>query len=520
MYYLGVIGHMGLNKLRVDTAKILFPFLFSMITSSNANNLPELGGSVNRAISVFEEYQIGRKIYFEIKKSSSFYDSPELEDYLSEKINKIIHSTENKTEKFLSTKKKQTQIKTFILLDDSLNAFALPGNFIGVHTGLFKGVRNEGELISVLSHELAHLTQRHIARMYSKNNEMSGLLIASAILSAIAAGSSNGDAAAGILSLSQTIALQKRLTFSRQAEREADRVGLRYLQKAGYQPVFMAEMLENLQLKANIISNSSISWLRTHPLTFERIADVNGRINKLQINNKVNYKNYKKENEIFNWLRVSLKNKKNFELNNNHFSSQVNAKNLIKNYENEKKIKEKYEKVWENITNENYSIASLKLNEFKKNYYFKNKKMLVFFIAMTEATIAIKEKKFQDALTILDSHINKTENRFLYRKFLRLKIEAFSGTGNWKALEATAKKIIKSWPSDTWVWNKLANSSNSKGEIQQAHFYTAEKYVTLGMWKEAIEQLQFARIEGQDDFIFLSKIDSRIKEIKKEFKKI
>ena len=323
---------MSLNKLKVDSIKVLFLYLFSIITTSNANNLPELGGAANQPISVFEEYQIGREIYFEIKKTSSFYDSPELEDYLSEKINKIIRSTENKTDEFLFPKKKQTQVKTFILLDDSLNAFALPGNFIGVHTGLFKGVRNEGELISVLSHELAHLTQRHIARMYGKNNEMSGFLIASAILSAIAAGSSNGQAAAGILSLSQTIALQKRLTFSRQAEREADRVGLRYLQQAGYQPVLMAEMLENLQLKANIINNSSISWLNTHPLTFERIADVNGRINKLQIKNQVNYESHIKENEIFNWLRVSLRNKNDYVFKNNYLIPQIDSKNIIENY--------------------------------------------------------------------------------------------------------------------------------------------------------------------------------------------
>ena len=146
--------------------------------------------------------------------------------------------------------------------------------------------------------------------------------------------------------------------------------------------------------------------------------------------------------------------------------------------------------------------------------------MLVLFIAMTEATIAIKEEKFNLALSILNSFTNKKENRFLYRKFLRLKLEAYSGTGNLKEFEITAKKIIKNWPTDTWVWSELANLSNSKGKIHQAHFYTAEKYVTLGMWKEAVEQLQLARIKGQKDFIFLSKVDSRIKEIKKEFKNI
>ena len=141
-------------------------------------------------------------------------------------------------------------------------------------------------------------------------------------------------------------------------------------------------------------------------------------------------------------------------------------------------------------------------------------------MAITEATIAIKEQRFEDALFILNLHTNESENRFLYRKFLRLKLEVFSGTGNFKEFELTAKEVIKKWASDTWVWNELAKLSSSKGLIQYAHFYSAEKYVTLGMWKEAIMQLKLARDQGKEDFIFLSKVDSRIKEIKKELKNI
>ena len=369
---------MSSNKLKVNVTKILVFFLFFMFSSSNANNLPELGGSVSQALSISEEFKIGREIFFEIKKSPSFYDSPELEDYLGEKMNKIIKSIESNSEEFLFSKKNQSNVKTFVLNDDSLNAFALPGNFIGVHTGLFTGVRSEGELLSVLSHELAHLTQRHIARMYSNNNQMSGFLIASAILSAIAAGSSNGDAAAGILSLSQTMALQKKLTFSRQAEREADRVGLRYLQQAGYQPTFMAEMLENLKLKSNRIQNFSISWLNTHPLTFERIADINGRIDKLETKNQSRNEYYEKENEIFNWLRVRLNQKKKSNLKNSFLGPKINPKSIVDNESDNQQIKKEYEKIWENILNRNYSVASFKLNVLKKILILKIKKCLFF----------------------------------------------------------------------------------------------------------------------------------------------
>ena len=164
--------------------------------------------------------------------------------------------------------------------DRTINAFALPGGFLGVHLGLVGAVSTRDELASVLAHELSHVTQRHIARLMAQDKRSTPLMIGSMILGALAA-SRSPDAGMAMMMGGQALAVQNQLSFSRDMEREADRVGFGLMAPAGFAPSGFASMFERLQQANRINDNGSWPYLRSHPLTTERIADMQARTQRL-----------------------------------------------------------------------------------------------------------------------------------------------------------------------------------------------------------------------------------------------
>ena len=165
----------------------------------------------------------------------------------------------------------------FLVRDKTVNAFALPGGYIGVHFGLLAMTTTPDELASVLAHELSHVTQRHIARMIGQQAKQSWVSLASMVLGILAA-SRNPAAAQAMIYGGQAVAIQGQLNFSRDMEREADRVGFGVLSDAGYEPAGMALMFEHLQQASRLNDDGSFPYLRTHPLTTERIGEARARL--------------------------------------------------------------------------------------------------------------------------------------------------------------------------------------------------------------------------------------------------
>ena len=164
----------------------------------------------------------------------------------------------------------------FAVRDPMLNAFALPGGFIGVHSALVMAAQSESELASVLAHEIGHVSQRHIARMLGKQKQDSLLPLAAMVLAALAARSSP-DASAALMMGGHGVAVQRQLNFSRDAEREADRVGFQILRDAGYDTSGMVTFFGRMQSATRSYGDGAPSYLRSHPLTTERIADIQAR---------------------------------------------------------------------------------------------------------------------------------------------------------------------------------------------------------------------------------------------------
>lgn len=243
-----------------------------------ANSLPALGDGSDITLSA--ERQLGDRIVRELYRDPDYLEDPILDEYLQSIWQPLVKGAQARGE-MTPELLERFAWKIFIGRDRSINAFALPGGYLGVHLGLISVVNTQDELASVMAHELSHVTQRHIARSIGDQARMSPLLIGAMILGMLAASrtpSASGMSAANAVMVGgQAAAIQSQLNFSRDMEREADRVGYGVMTDAGFEPQGFVTMFEKLQQAARLNDNGSFPYLRSHPMTTERIADAQAR---------------------------------------------------------------------------------------------------------------------------------------------------------------------------------------------------------------------------------------------------
>ncbi len=232
-----------------------------------AEDLPELGDISSASLSTQQEQALGRQVMLEIRSDPDYLTDPFTAEYLNILGNHLVGNAGGGDQTF----------EFFVVRDSTLNAFALPGGFVGVHTGLLIAAENESELASVLSHEIAHVTQHHVARMMAAQSQNTLPMLA-ALAAAILAARSNPQLAGGAIMGVQGGMIQSQINFTRDNEREADRIGMQTLVKSGYDARGMASFFERLQKYTRFYETNAPSYLRTHPVTYERIADIENRL--------------------------------------------------------------------------------------------------------------------------------------------------------------------------------------------------------------------------------------------------
>jgi predicted Zn-dependent protease len=244
--------------------KVLLIFLFSTCHAE----LPELGDPTKKELSPFEEYLMGKQFYQTLRSNIPFVDDLIVNDYLTTLGQKLVSQTDQSDKKF----------HFFILKIPSINAFAGPDAYIGIHTGLILSAQNESELAGVLAHEISHVTQRHLARAMTESSTSPGVGFA-AILAGILVSAQNPAAGAAIIYGSAAGMMQSQINFTRQNEYEADRIAIAVLRNTNISPDGMANFFETLLAKAESSNElAQIEYLRTHPLSSTRIAEAKHRI--------------------------------------------------------------------------------------------------------------------------------------------------------------------------------------------------------------------------------------------------
>jgi predicted Zn-dependent protease len=238
------------------------------------NALPSLGDGLELAAAT--ERRLGDRIAMSIYRDPDYLDDPLLGDYLQAIWAPLMAAARDRGE--LGPELEDRFAWDLLLVRDrSVNAFALPGGYMGVHTGLIAVVSSADELAAVLAHELSHVTQRHISRLMTKQQQQTPWVIGAMILGALAA-SKSPDATNAAIVGGQALAVQGQLNFSRDMEREADRVGFGVMTQAGFEGQGVSGMFEKLQQAARLNDNGAYPYLRSHPLTTERIAEARARL--------------------------------------------------------------------------------------------------------------------------------------------------------------------------------------------------------------------------------------------------
>lgn len=234
-------------------------------------DLPDIGSPADTVFTRNQAESIGRTVLRQLREQGVVLEDPEVAEYITDLGQRIVpHAHEG-----------EHRFNFFVVNEDTINAFALPGGYIGINTGLITATRAESELAGVIAHEIAHVTQNHIARRIAGTGK-TGILATAAILAAILLGA-GGDLVPAVIASAQGLAVQEQINYTRANEYEADRVGLEYLARAEFDPKGMPSFFEVLSRQAAMPGSRLPEFLQTHPLSSTRVAETWDRAERTEV---------------------------------------------------------------------------------------------------------------------------------------------------------------------------------------------------------------------------------------------
>ena len=462
-------------------------------------NLPSLGTTAGAELSPADEYALGKQLMQQVRADPTYMNDPEVTEYLNRIGYQLVSHATTHTYNFFF----------FPIRDASLNAFALPGGFIAVHSGTVISAKTESELAGVMSHEIGHVAQRHIARMIEGQKGNLALTLGSlllAILAARAGGNSGGHAAAAVAMGSQAAMIQAQLNYSQDAEREADRVGLRTLYAAGFDPNGMGSFFARLQANNRFYESAAPAYLSTHPLTVERMADVENRTQQLPTR-------MHRDSDDFLLVQQRLR-----VLQETRYDGWREVeKNLLREL-NETSGKERAARwyglsvVYQELKDpaKALSYAKRAAEVFPKNATVERNLLRTSF----EATSSKKEKE-----AVL-ARAKKAMERYplspmMSSNYLDMLYELGRHEEIVRFLRSGSSAISENNPDYHAL---LARSYEALGKRSLQFQHTGEMYALLGATEAAVYQYDLAQRASDGDFYTMSEIDARLRELREELK--
>ena len=464
--------------------KKLFLCIFLISKICLANELPDLGDYSETVIGAHEEGIIGTQILQQVYQSDSVINDVEIEDYLYNLTNKLVKSSDYSG----------SGIKFFIVNDPSINAFAMLGGVIGVHTGLILSANSESELASVLSHEVAHITQRHVARMIGKlqkDSFKSYLGLGLALLLA----RSNPELARGALVASQALGVQTVLDFTRENEKEADRIGIKILHKAGFDVRGSTDFFKTLQKGNRYTVGAAPSFLRTHPITSERISDIEDRLTEYPYKQRADDPSF---HFVKGKIRVFLQDKKATKK-----QLEINVKN--KSYISE--LGERYALAYAYLRNENFNKAQSELE------WIKSTKLENPMIDKLNIEILLKKGDINSAYLTIKKALTRYPN---YRAFVYELANYYIEIKSIKEAIKLLQNYVLAFKTDPELYKLLAKAYSLNGKQLLQYESLAEAFYYKYNLGEAIVQMDMAVRARDGNFYEKSRVEARLKQLQRE----
>ena len=446
--------------------------------------LPEMGDSAGALISPREEYQIGQAFFWRLQQNTELVDDPEVNSYLQSLGYKLVSNSDAPG----------LEYTFFMVPSASVNAFAAPGGFIGVHTGLLLTAQTEDELASVMAHEIAHITQRHILRSFEHSKRMTiprtAALIAAALL-----GAADPKAGSAAIMAVQAGDIQSQLDYSRAHEAEADNLGMQTLVASGFDPNAMPSFFEKLQQASRYYGGDSIpEFLRTHPVTISRIADARGRAVK-----------YKVKSQLGDSLKFYLMREKV------RVMMAENSSELLRHYEHVLSDENSQHK---DANQYGYALALLKNGQLTQArnalqpLLNKERDRLTYQLALADIEMAVG--RIKTALAIYDDY----QRLYPDDQALTMKqVHALLQTGRPQQAAKLLQTQLDLGESSRDMYKLMAQAKGDMGRKSEAHRWLAEYYYQSGLLKAAADQLRLAAESAGHDEYQRAQIASRLREV-------
>ena len=455
--------------------------------SATQQNLPDLGSPANAAVSLDEEYHVGLSYVNEIRNTGTILTDPEISQYAQE----IGHSLSSNADQ-----DGQHQFYYFVLRDPVVNAFAIPGGFVAIQSGLILATRNENELAGVLAHETAHVTQRHIVRQILDQSH-EGLLASAAMLAAVLLGATAGrgspGAVEGAILGSQSAMIQHQINYTRSSEFEADRIGIGTMATAGYDPLGMASFFDYMSRSGPEPSRiNAVQFLIDHPIFSDRVAEARGRADQI---GRVHHE------DSLGYLLMKERLR----------SVAADPKEALKYYDNllknggGKTIEERYGKAVAEIATRNSAAAIPDLQALVREY----PKITQFYGALGQAYLENNQPK--ESTAILDKAMD------LFPRNVPITIR-FAQTLMHSGENRRAHLIlldlfntVEPTPDQTRL---IAKAANDAGDLADSYGYMAEFYLMTGDLNMASNQLVLALGMPALDPVQRARLSARLEEVR------
>jgi beta-barrel assembly-enhancing protease len=478
------------------------PFLMNgwLLSSAYAQtsdlNLPRLGDVENDEFSPSSERRVGHAILQNLIRAGVVLEDAELTQWLNDFTAPLTRTRQAQGYSFT----------LFLIRDRSINAFAMPGGYIGVHTGLIEAAASESELATVLGHEIGHVTQRHLARQFSKQNQSVPILVASTLL-AILAAKNNPNAAVGLLQLGEATAMSNILRFSRDAEREADRVGLEILSEAGFNPLASVSFFNKLQAANRVYEGNAPEYLRSHPLTTDRISDM--QLRTLSMKAKI-----RPESLEFNLVKARLRAQAD--------GTRDGAQTGLTFFQSQLAAQPKAGEAQEIAVNwYGQAIAQAQLLDFSKAAQALDRAAAGLparhpMILRERIRLASQSNEIPRLLELTASARKEFP---LKREFTLARVEALMQAAQWTEATAEVESLLQDRRSDAELWRLASEIYSKTNQPAQAHRAAGERYALQASWKAAIDQMTTAQQAVKGDFVLGAIVDAKIREFRQEFER-